>query len=261
MQKQTISKEQLFGNPDFHGLSQNKDFLEDSVREVIILPILKELGYNADNIVRSKKLVHPFIKAGSKKRPVNLVPDYALKVENNFAWILDAKAMKYFILLVFSTIITVSGYTQTYISIVPCLTNDAGTLAEKSNFSFEIGRQWDVFSLGVDAGKTSLGKVRGRDTTAYLEIRPNLNVFQQGKFTNTFTAGIGFIFNSKQSLMTELTSGIEYAFNTKVHFNVYFGQYYYSGRRDASSVTFFGLSAMLYFLPSIHTSLIKPKAA
>lgn len=92
MQKQIISREQLFGNLDFRGLSQNKDFLEDSVREVIILPILKELGYNADNIVRSKKLEHPFIKIGSKKRPVNLVPDYALKVENNFAWILDAKA-------------------------------------------------------------------------------------------------------------------------------------------------------------------------
>ncbi len=66
MQKQPISKEQLFGNLDFGGLSQNKYFLEDSVREVIILPILKELGYNADNIVRSKKLEHPF-KIEAKK--------------------------------------------------------------------------------------------------------------------------------------------------------------------------------------------------
>ena len=169
--------------------------------------------------------------------------------------------MKYLLLLILLTVASNYTNSQTYISIVPCLTNDAGTLAEKTNLSVEVGRQWDVFSLGLDVGKTSLGKVQGRDTTAYLEIRPNLNVFQQGKFTNTFTAGIGFIFNSKQSLMTELTSGIEYAFNPKVHFNVYFGQYYYSGRTDASSVTFFGVSAMLYFLPSIHKSLIKPKAA
>src|SRR5204862_4765362 len=127
------------------------------------------------------------------------------------------------------------SFSQTYISLAPCLTNSAGTLAEKSNMAIEIGRQWDVFSIGVDLGKTSLGKVKGRDTTAYLELRPNLNIFQQGKFTNTFTAGIGYIFNSKQDLMTELTSGIEYAYNAKLHFNVYFGQYYYSGKEDAST--------------------------
>jgi len=145
---------------------------------------------------------------------------------------------------------------QTYISFAPSLTNTAGTLAEKSNFAVEIGRQWDVFSLGLDFGKTSMGKVTGRDTTAYLELRPNLNVFQQGKFTNTFTAGIGYIFNAKENLMTELTSGIEYAFNQKLHFNVFFGQYFYSGRESASSVTFFGISAMWYFSPNASESLI-----
>ena len=169
--------------------------------------------------------------------------------------------MKYLFLFVFLHVIANCTDAQPYISLAPCLTNDAGSIFEKSNLALEIGKQWDVFSLGLDLGKTSLGKVSGRDTTAYLEIRPNLNIFQQGKWTNTFTAGIGFIFHSKQSLMTELTSGIEYAFNPKVHFNVYFGQYYYSGRRDASNITFFGFSTMLYFLPSVHKSLIKPKAA
>ncbi|WP_271810407.1 DNA methyltransferase [Dolichospermum circinale] len=73
-------------------LKKNPDFKEDSVREVIILPILKALGYTEINIIRSKTLQHPFLKIGSKKRPINLVPDYVLKVENNFAWVLDAKA-------------------------------------------------------------------------------------------------------------------------------------------------------------------------
>lgn len=167
--------------------------------------------------------------------------------------------MKRFFLIAFFTIAANCCFSQTYISLAPSLTNDAGTFWGKSNLAFEIGRQWDVFSLGLDVGKTSLGKVVGRDTTAYLELRPNLNVFQQGKFTNTFTAGVGYIFHSRQSLMTELTSGIEYAFNPKIHFNVYFGQYYYSGRTDASSVTFFGLSGMLYFLPSHSKPLISPK--
>ena len=82
----------LFGNLNFQTLQENPDFKEDSVREVIILPILKALGYTEINIVRSKTLQHPFLKIGSKKRPINLVPDYVLKVENNFAWVLDAKA-------------------------------------------------------------------------------------------------------------------------------------------------------------------------
>ncbi|MBX7242126.1 MAG: type I restriction enzyme HsdR N-terminal domain-containing protein [Bacteroidia bacterium] len=89
---ENITKEKLFGQLDFKKIANDPDFKEDSVREVIILPIIKELGYTQENIVRSKTLQHPFLKIGSKKRPINLVPDYALKVENNFAWVLDAKA-------------------------------------------------------------------------------------------------------------------------------------------------------------------------
>lgn len=85
-------KEYLFGQLDFQQLANDPDFKEDSVREVIVLPILKELGYEQKDIVRSKKLHHPFIKIGSKKRPINLIPDYTLKVEENYAWVLDAKA-------------------------------------------------------------------------------------------------------------------------------------------------------------------------
>src|SRR5664279_5145639 len=163
--------------------------------------------------------------------------------------------MKQFLtsLLIF---LSYQGSSQTYISLAPSLTNTAGTIADKSNISLELGQQWDVFSMGLDIGKTTLSKITKRDTTAYLELRPNLNIFQQGKFTNTFTAGIGYIFNSKQSLMTELTSGIEYACNDKLHLNVYFGQYFYSGRTDASNVTFFGASVMFYFSPSNAKPLI-----
>jgi len=88
-----VTIQQLFGNIDFRTIAQDPDFKEDSVREVIILPILKELGYNQQNIVRSKTLEHPFLKVGSNRRiALKLVPDYILKVENNFAWVLDAKA-------------------------------------------------------------------------------------------------------------------------------------------------------------------------
>lgn len=88
-----MTKEKLFGNLDFRSILSNPDFKEDSVREVIILPILKELGYHQSDIVRSKTLQHPYLKVGSNKKiPIKLIPDYCLKVEENFAWVLDAKS-------------------------------------------------------------------------------------------------------------------------------------------------------------------------
>ncbi|MBL1209681.1 DNA methyltransferase [Geminocystis sp. GBBB08] len=82
----------IFSEIDFNTLKHNPDFKEDSVREVVILPLLKILGYTETNIVRSKTLQHPFLKIGSKKRKINLIPDYLLKIENNYPWVLDAKA-------------------------------------------------------------------------------------------------------------------------------------------------------------------------
>jgi hypothetical protein len=146
-------------------------------------------------------------------------------------------------------------FSQTYVSLAPSISNNAGSFGEKANFAFELGRQWDVFSLGIDYGRTNLARVQGKDTSNYLELRPNLNIFQQGRFTNTFTAGIGYIFNAEQTLMTELTSGIEYTYNDQFHINVYLGQYYYSGRTAASTETFFGVSAVWYFTPGHPKSL------
>ncbi|HNI98922.1 MAG TPA: DNA methyltransferase, partial [Leptospiraceae bacterium] len=85
-------KRKLFGNFNFKDISSDPDFKEDSVREVIILPLLKALGYEQNSIIRSKSLNHPFLKVGSKKIPIKLIPDYVLKIEDNFAWVLDAKA-------------------------------------------------------------------------------------------------------------------------------------------------------------------------
>jgi len=85
-------RQKLFGNLDFEKITSNKDFKEADARAVIVDPILKELGFSHENILREKQLKSPYLKVGSKKRAVTLVPDYILKVGNGFAWILDAKA-------------------------------------------------------------------------------------------------------------------------------------------------------------------------
>lgn len=71
------------------------EFQEDSVREEIIVPILKGLGYGIERpyrIIRSKKLLHPFVSIGSATKNIYLVPDYLLEVHDKNAWILEAKA-------------------------------------------------------------------------------------------------------------------------------------------------------------------------
>jgi len=88
-----MTKQQIFGDIDLKRIANDPDFKEDSVREVIVLPVLKNLGYRQQDIVRSKTLQHPFLKVGSNKNvAVKLIPDYLLKVEDNYAWTLDAKA-------------------------------------------------------------------------------------------------------------------------------------------------------------------------
>lgn len=76
-------------------LLNSPDFKEDAVREELINPILKNLGYKAyghNRIVYSKTLSHPFVKIGSKKRQVNIIPDYLFEIDGKYTWVLDAKA-------------------------------------------------------------------------------------------------------------------------------------------------------------------------
>lgn len=84
----------MFESFDFSVL-QDPEFKEDAVREEIILPLIKNLGYaltGNSKIVRSKSLVHPYVAIGSKQRKVSIVPDYVFYSDNKPYWILDAKS-------------------------------------------------------------------------------------------------------------------------------------------------------------------------
>ncbi|MEA2236995.1 MAG: hypothetical protein QOC81_1719 [Thermoanaerobaculia bacterium] len=84
----------LYANFDFR-LLDDRDFREDSVREELITPLLRALGYTAagpDRIIRSRPLEHPFVQIGTKRHGINIIPDYLLQIGGENAWILDAKA-------------------------------------------------------------------------------------------------------------------------------------------------------------------------
>ncbi len=78
---------------DFN-LLRDRDFKEDSVREEIISPLLRHLGYSAsppNRIIRSKSLTHPFVQIGTRRNEVKIIPDYLLEISGKNQWILDAK--------------------------------------------------------------------------------------------------------------------------------------------------------------------------
>jgi len=65
------------------------------VREELVAPLLRALGYPASppyQIIRSRKLEHPFVYFGTVKKDITIIPDYVLERDGRPAWILDAKA-------------------------------------------------------------------------------------------------------------------------------------------------------------------------
>ncbi|WP_293648394.1 type I restriction enzyme HsdR N-terminal domain-containing protein [uncultured Pantoea sp.] len=84
----------MFDDFDFSLLSSS-EFKEDSVREELILPIIKSLGYKASGdsrVIRSKTLTHPYVSIGSQSRKISIVPDYVFLSNDRPYWVLDAKA-------------------------------------------------------------------------------------------------------------------------------------------------------------------------
>jgi Type I restriction enzyme R protein N terminus (HSDR_N) len=68
---------------------------EDTVREEVISPILKALGYKLEGehrIERSPRLKHPYVMLGSRRNQITLVPDYLLYRFGKPFCVLDAKA-------------------------------------------------------------------------------------------------------------------------------------------------------------------------
>lgn len=68
---------------------------EDTVREEVISPILKALGYKLEGehrIERSPRLKHSYVMLGSRRSQITLVPDYLLYRFGKPFCVLDAKA-------------------------------------------------------------------------------------------------------------------------------------------------------------------------
>lgn len=76
---------------DFNKL-QERDFKEDSVREFIIMPLLRLLGFDEKNLILSKKLTTKTRIGSNKEIELRTFPDYTLLLDSQPHCVLDAKA-------------------------------------------------------------------------------------------------------------------------------------------------------------------------
>jgi hypothetical protein len=152
--------------------------------------------------------------------------------------------MKKFILVI-SLLISINSYSQKYIAVSPSIFTNAGGFNQTFCPTVEVGKRWDVFSLGLDLGKMNVAH-QNIDTTIYLEAKTNLSVFQQGKFSNNLIIGAGYVFNSNTSMLYELTTCIEYAPKKRWAYDIYIGTYYFKGNTYGYNNNFFGTSIIYY---------------
>ncbi len=84
----------IFENIDFNNLPE--DYNEICVREEIIAPLLKLLGYSSSDkskcIVREPHLKQPFTQMGTKNIKISIIPDYLIKVNGKNFFIIEAKS-------------------------------------------------------------------------------------------------------------------------------------------------------------------------
>lgn len=87
-------EDKLFKDFNF-SLLDDPRFKEESVREELIAPLIKDFGYSNSGdtqVIRNHGLKHPFVSIGSSRKNVTIIPDYLMQVNEKPAWILEAKS-------------------------------------------------------------------------------------------------------------------------------------------------------------------------
>lgn len=125
--------------------------------------------------------------------------------------------------------------------------NTHGGFSKRFAPGVEFGRTYGIFDIGLGIGRLSS---MGRDTEQYIEFRPTLNIFSQGRFAEGLCLGGGYVFNSKQALMTEICNSINFNITTKVAVAVTQGYIFYDGTNSSRSTQYMGFSFTYNFLYS-----------
>ena len=128
-------------------------------------------------------------------------------------------------------------------------TNTPGSFNEKAFLSVEFGRTYGIFDIGLAVGRLNLVKSgSGIDSNWFAEIRPTINVFSKGRFSESLTLGAGHVFNAKQNFITEITNCVNFSPSDKVTIAVCQGNYFFDGRYSTSKAQFMALALTYNFI-------------
>jgi hypothetical protein len=112
----------------------------------------------------------------------------------------------------------------------------AGKTSDRAAQTIEIGKTFHVIDLGIAFGRNSFRP----DTTFFLEGRVTMDVANYGIFANEMALGAGRVFDSKGSLMLELSYNIFAQISEHFGVGITTGYYDFSNDTFDSSKTFYG---------------------
>ena len=124
-------------------------------------------------------------------------------------------------------------------------TNTFGNFGKKVQPSIEYGKTFGIFDIGLAVGHLNLQK---SDTSWFIEIRPTINIFSKGRFSEGLCLGVGYKLNSKQKFMTEICNSINFNITNKWSVSILQGYYFFDGVASNSNLQFFGLNITHNFI-------------
>jgi hypothetical protein len=136
--------------------------------------------------------------------------------------------------------------------------NTRGGFAKRFGPGVEFGRTYGIFDIGLATGGVSS---LGRDSSRYIEFRPTINIFSQGRFAEGLCLGGGYLFGAKQALMTEICNSINFNITTKVAIAIPQGYVFFDGTNSSRSRQYMGFSLTYNFLYSHSVNNQRKKAA
>ncbi len=128
---------------------------------------------------------------------------------------------------------------------VNAATNTIGTFNKRISPSLEYGYTFGIFDLGLAVGKLNLVK---NDSSWFTEIRPTINIFSKGRFSEALCLAAGYKFNSSQGFMTEICNSINFNITILWSVSVLQGYYYFDGKTSNSNAQFLGINVTRNFI-------------
>lgn len=113
----------------------------------------------------------------------------------------------------------------------------AGLVKDRTAQYLEIGKSFNIIDVGVGFGRSAFRP----DTTLFVEGKVTMDVGNIGIFANEMTIGAGKLFDSRGSLMLELTYNIFMQVSKNWGVGITTGYYDFSNQVYGSSKSFFGV--------------------